>query len=324
MKNFKGKAIYNPSGKAGEYSYWACNFYNGCSNGCTYCYLKKGVLAHTLGGDKPTLKKCFKDEAHALEIFEKELKVNLMKLQEYGLFFTFTSDPFLPETITLTVKAMIKCLSNNVPVKTLTKKTDWVEYFLQDEEINKKNLCKKLFAFGFTLTGHDELEPNASTNAERIEAMRKLHEAGFKTWASIEPVIDFESSLQMIEETKDFCSHYKIGLKSGKKYNFEELNYFVSNVVFTFSKPNDFQKNPMKQIFSPYGKWDFFNKIYFKDSLLKQAGLNRSILPDNCVKRDWSIFGLKYLLEVYRRWKDCGSDSAMTNDSTSLTDRDKE
>ena len=24
-KNFKGKAIYNPSGKAGEYSYWACN-----------------------------------------------------------------------------------------------------------------------------------------------------------------------------------------------------------------------------------------------------------------------------------------------------------
>ncbi|KAA6320448.1 hypothetical protein EZS27_029784 [termite gut metagenome] len=38
-KPFNGKAIYNPSGKAGEYSYWACNFYNGCSNGCTYCYL---------------------------------------------------------------------------------------------------------------------------------------------------------------------------------------------------------------------------------------------------------------------------------------------
>jgi hypothetical protein len=26
MKTFNGKAIYNPSGKAGEYSYWACNF----------------------------------------------------------------------------------------------------------------------------------------------------------------------------------------------------------------------------------------------------------------------------------------------------------
>lgn len=59
MKNFKGKAIYNPSGKAGEYSYWACNFYVGCSNGCTYCYCKKGILAGAMGQDKPQLKKCF-------------------------------------------------------------------------------------------------------------------------------------------------------------------------------------------------------------------------------------------------------------------------
>jgi DNA repair photolyase len=48
--SFPGKAIYNPSGKAGEYSYWACNFFKGCSNGCEYCYLKKGVLKKTLGG----------------------------------------------------------------------------------------------------------------------------------------------------------------------------------------------------------------------------------------------------------------------------------
>ncbi len=26
MTPFKGKAIYNPVGKAGEYSRWACNF----------------------------------------------------------------------------------------------------------------------------------------------------------------------------------------------------------------------------------------------------------------------------------------------------------
>ncbi len=62
MKNFKGKAIYNPSGKAGEYSYWACNFYVGCSNGCEYCYCKKGILSGVMGQDKPQLKKCFKDE----------------------------------------------------------------------------------------------------------------------------------------------------------------------------------------------------------------------------------------------------------------------
>ena len=65
MSNY---AIYRPKGKALEYSRLACNFYVGCSNGCTYCYCKKGILAGTMGGDKPTLKICFKDKRHALEM----------------------------------------------------------------------------------------------------------------------------------------------------------------------------------------------------------------------------------------------------------------
>lgn len=56
---FNGKAIYNPSGKAGEYSDWACNFYTGCSNNCDYCYCKKGVMSH-VWSDTPKLKKCFR------------------------------------------------------------------------------------------------------------------------------------------------------------------------------------------------------------------------------------------------------------------------
>ena len=102
MKTFKGKAIYNPSGKAGEYSQWACNFYVGCSNNCTYCYCKKGILAGAMGQNKPQLKKCFKDETHAIEIFKKEVESNLSELQKHGLFFSFTTDPMLPETIELT------------------------------------------------------------------------------------------------------------------------------------------------------------------------------------------------------------------------------
>ncbi len=45
-KRFNGKALYQPSGKAAEYSAWACNFYTGCSNDCEYCYCKRGVLSH--------------------------------------------------------------------------------------------------------------------------------------------------------------------------------------------------------------------------------------------------------------------------------------
>ena len=34
-------------------------------------------------------------------------------------------------------------------------------------------------AWGFTLTGRDDLEPGASLNTERIRTMRYLHDAGF-------------------------------------------------------------------------------------------------------------------------------------------------
>lgn len=75
MKEFKGKSIYNPSGKAGEYSRWACNFYVGCSNGCEYCYCKKGLLAKAMGRDKPQLKD-FKGK-DPLDEFDKEVIDNV-------------------------------------------------------------------------------------------------------------------------------------------------------------------------------------------------------------------------------------------------------
>lgn len=275
-KTFKGKAIYNPSGKAGEYSYWAANIYVGCSNGCTYCYCKKGILAGVMGQDKPQLKKCFKNETHALEVFEQELLANLEELRKHGLFFSFTTDPMLPETNKLTRLAIRKCLSAKAPVKILTKCTDWVDDFLKapdyfisgwsDWMITDEIIFGKL-AFGFTLTGHDELEPGASTNAERIEAMKKIHDAGFKTWASIEPIINLDDSYKMILETLDCCDLYKIGLKSGEKYPLNDLRHFIDFVACELVVP-----------------------VYFKDSLLKAAGIASESLPSNCVTRDYNIF----------------------------------
>ena len=264
MKTFKGKAIYNPSGKAGEYSYWAVNFYNGCSNGCTYCYLKKGVLSRVMGGDKPTLKKCFKDEADALVVFEKELKANLPELQKHGLFFSFSTDPMLPETIELTKQAIARCLFNGVPVKTLTKVAKIDTWFIDNIFIHAHN---KYIAFGFTLTGHDELEPGASTNAERIEAMKRLHEAGFKTFASIEPIIDFQSAKDVIKASIDFCDLYKIGLLSGGKYDIVEAQTFVEWL-------NELEKP----------------KIYLKESLQKLSRYTIEELDDYFVTRDYNLF----------------------------------
>lgn len=270
-KRFNGKAIYNPSGKAGEYSYWACNFYTGCSNNCDYCYCKKGVMSH-VWSNTAQLKKAFKDEKGALRIFEKELLENLSELQVHGLFFTFTSDPFLPETFDLTHKAISICIDNFVPVKVLTKRADFLNKLdgkWTAVHWSLSTVMKAYIAFGFTLTGHDELEPNASTNAERIEAMKKLHEAGFKTWASIEPIIDLKASRTCIEQTLGFCDLYKIGLMSGGKLpDKEELRSFVGRVCYLISANGA--------------------KVYWKDSIKKRLG--RDIISAATVDRDYNIF----------------------------------
>lgn len=241
-----GKVIYKPSGKAGEYSYWAANFYNGCSGDCSYCYMRKGPIASNWS-NTPKLKKTLVDVRKAKKIFRVELENNIPSLKENGLFFNFNSDPFLKETINLNLWAMKICDAQAIPVKALTKQVWW--------ENDRSNIIPQNVCPGFTLTGHNELEPGASDNEERIDAMCRLHHEGFKTWASIEPIIDIESSLKMIEMTNDFCYLYKIGPMSGKKYD-----------------PNDLHR--MFETVSQM-KGDF--KVYWKDDFFVKAGINSAM-----------------------------------------------
>lgn len=171
------------------------------------------------------------------------------------------------------LNAIIVCICRNVPFKILTKRADWVEpllgYRIGEQKILGP-LTPNIMAVGFTLTGHDELEPGASTNTERIEAMRKLHDVGVKTWASIEPIIDFESSMAMIEQTIGICDLYKIGLESGKSYNKSQQESFLSKLILLTTK-NDL-------------------RVYLKASILKDVRYYRENLPNEFVSSDYNLF----------------------------------
>lgn len=245
----KGKAIYQPTGKAAEYALYACNFYTGCSNGCDYCYCRKGIMAHTWS-EKPKLKKCFVSDDHALTVFKKELLANKEELQKHGLFFSFSTDPMLYETYDLTMQAAGICYNFEVPVTILTKST----WFLNDF----RNSPFDFATVGFTLTGHDELETKAPTNAKRIATMRALHEAGFKTWASIEPVVHIVTSIDMMWQTQQFCGYYKVGLQSGKKYD-------TSDLIFMYNHINKFMPD---------------SRVTFKESFLKTMGSQIKGIPE--------------------------------------------
>ena len=224
-----GKTIYNPTGPAGEYSPWAANFYNGCIHNCSYCYNNQGITAGTLGGTNVRLKKTLVDEPTAFANFSKELdKYKSQIIKDGSLHFNFVSDPCLPQTIDLNWKCIAYALSQGVPVQVLTKRADWLDHPAVQDALSNPDLLK----VGFTLTGCDDIEPGASPNLDRIKAMQMLHDAGVFTWASCEPIIEPQRSLEMIELSIDCCDHYKIGILSGKKsYSPQDIRNFVADVM---------------------------------------------------------------------------------------------
>ena len=258
-------AIYRPEGAAAEYSKIAAGFYVGCPNGCDYCYLKKGPTSGTLGGSNVELKKGLKSEADAVEIFFKELfggtgGVVRPEILRDGLFFTFTTDPGLPETFYLFAAVILETVKLQVPIHFLTKMTGWMESDIWEDLLSIPE-TKEYLVIGFTLTGRDDLEPGASTNQERVIAVKKCHDLGFKTFASIEPVIDYDRSLAMIKESVGSVDLFKVGLESHRKYDKEEVLRFVEDLAALPEKPC----------------------IYLKDSIIDLVGRERDSFGENFV-----------------------------------------
>ena len=262
-------AIYRPAGKAAEYSKIAAGFYVGCPNRCKYCYLKTGPTSGTLGGSSVELKKCFKSEADAVEVFFNELfggtgGIVRPEILQKGIFFTFTTDPGLPETFHLFAAVIAETVKLHVPIDFLTKMADWV-----DSEIGKDLLsipeAKKYLSIGFTLTGRDDLEPGAAPNEGRVAALRRLHDEGFTVFSSIEPVISCDHSLAMIKETVDVVDLFKVGLESHRKYDKADVLKFVEDLAAL-----------------PENPW-----IYLKDSIIDLIGRERGSFGKNFVEADF-------------------------------------
>lgn len=260
--SFDGKAIYNPKGKAGEYSKWACNFHTGCSNNCDYCYCKKGFLGRTWD-IQPRLKKCFVDELDAFNVFKKELQLNISELRKDGLFFTFTSDPMLPGTKEFIWDCVCEAVRNDIPVQLLTKRADFIDSAIKEYQ------HKDMVAFGFTLTGCDEFEPGASSNADRIKAMQTLKSLGYRTFASIEPIINPDASMAVINASYEFCDLFKVGVLSGKKdYDKKDISFMLEQII-------DLAKQGVR--------------FYLKESFVEFISLDRTALREGFVSVDFNL-----------------------------------
>ena len=258
--------------KGGRRSPWTCNFYIGCSNACTYCCCTYIIKQNWSSNVK--LIKHFTDEAHALEVFREEVTENLESLQSRGrLFFSLTTDAMLPETKGLTYAAMRVCHELDVPFKVLTKCTDWLDDdFLKEFESSGTVWGQApkmdLFAFGFSITGFDQIEIGAAPNEERIKALKKLKSLGFKTFISFEPVIDFDISLSMIQQSHEYCDFMRVGLLNGptrdKNPDLSKMRNFLESV-----------NSMVTQV-----------PVYWGDSFFSILRIERQEMPQNCVEEE--------------------------------------
>ena len=268
-KLYSGKVIYQPSGKAGEYAQWACNFYTGCSNNCDYCYLKKGPYAH-VWTDYPKLKSSFKNEDEAFKCFVKEVNKNLDALRHHGLFFSFSTDPMLEETAALTIASMEYCVRQDIPCVVLSKCARMAECL--DNPVFNSERGRELLVFGSTLTASDMEEGNASSHLERINTLAAFHSAGFQTFASIEPIVSFAASLQAVKDAAPYCSVLKIGLMSGVKkdyYDLSECLDFIKQVsaVATLNRCRLYWKNSVRKFILERYQGDDASKVMLEQAV---------------------------------------------------------
>ena len=196
--------IYAPKGQAGEYAPLAANPYRGCGHGCAYCYVPDVIRMQRVE---------FNAGAVARPGFLSNLEKDARKYQAAGnttqVMLSFTTDPYHPGDNTLTRDTLVILQRYGLGICTLTKGGTRA---LRDLDLFRP----RADAFASTLTSLDDKfsrkwEPGAALPSDRIATLRKFHEAGIFTWVSLEPTLDIEASLRIVEETHEFVDLFKIG-----------------------------------------------------------------------------------------------------------------
>ena len=199
--------IYAPSGMAKEYSPYACNLYIGCTHCCRYCY-----APHTL---QRTPREYFiipPPRRNVLEYLEQDLQRQRYTKQ---ILLSFVGDVYCQNTDnSATTRAALQLLNQyNAPVAVLSKGG---KKMLRDMDVFQA--FGERIMVGATLTFMDakksrQWEPGASLPEDRLETLKTLHDAGIRTLASFEPVVDPAESLRIMERTlqDNSVDHYKVG-----------------------------------------------------------------------------------------------------------------
>ena len=210
--------IYEPSGKAKEYSPLALNLYNGCSHGCTYCYAPR-----CLHKTPENFRLAPMPRTGIIEQLKKDVKKFVGDTRP--ILMCFTGDPYVPveATYKITRQAIEIMGEAGLKMKVLTKNG---QLATRDCDLFKKYGVE----VGQTIIFADDslrqiYEPGASSIQSRFDAVRFFYQQGIKTWVSVEPVIYEFQALSVIDQLNPFVDHWKIGKLNHDTQREKEINW---------------------------------------------------------------------------------------------------
>lgn len=206
------KPIYEPKARAKEYGDLAINIYTGCNHGCYYCFAPRVLHKR---------RETFEDVQPRLWIVDA-VKRQLEREQVTGklIHLCFTCDPYpAPPVDTTPTREIIKAIKESGNrVQILTKGDGSRDFDLLDAND----------WYGISYTGYpgedifrvSKFEPFALPAAKRLRNLDIAHNAGIKTWMSMEPVLNAVDILNFLALHVTYVDKYKIG----------KLNYHASNI----------------------------------------------------------------------------------------------
>lgn len=181
MKTITRKTMLYETGV--EYGDYTMNHVQGCAHGCNFpCY---AFLMKKRFGQVKTYEDWLEPKlvSNTLELLDREIPRLKKKIQSVQL--CFTTDPFMcgyPEVEQISIAAIRKLNDAGIKCTTLTKGISPASL----AELSKDN------EYGITLISLDEkyrekMESGAAPYKDRLAALKYLHDAGCKTWISMEP-----------------------------------------------------------------------------------------------------------------------------------------
>jgi DNA repair photolyase len=165
------------------------NPYRGCEHGCIYCYARPThcYLGHSAGLDFET--KLYA-KTNAAEVLERELSARGYVPSTIAL--GAVTDPYQPiERDHRITRAILEVLDRtNHPVGIVTKSA----LVVRDIDILSRMAERQLVRVALSVTTLDrttarKMEPRATTPARRIEAIRRLSEAGVPVQVMVAPIV---------------------------------------------------------------------------------------------------------------------------------------